>query len=101
MKRSHATNGREHTVTRVREQQAKPSHAHHQAVPGNLRMKRECREAALKRRCRLHAGGEAALGGAHMRSMCVTAGGGLPEHADRVSVQANFEICLKRGRSES
>lgn len=53
MKRSHATNGREHT--RVREQQAKPSHAHHQAVPGNLRMKRECREAALKRRSRLHA----------------------------------------------
>ena len=37
MKRSHATNRREHT--RVREQQAKPSHAH-QAVPGNLRMKK-------------------------------------------------------------
>ena len=80
MKRSHATNGREHT--RVREQQAKPSHAHHQAVPGNLRMKRECREAALKRRSRFHA----AKPGAHMRSMCVTAGGDLPEHADRVSV---------------
>ena len=66
MKRSHATNGREHT--RVREQQAKPSHAHHQAVPGNLRMKRECRKAALKRRSRLHAAkprscGEAALPG--------------------------------------
>ncbi len=84
MKRSHAVNSREHT--RFREQQAKPSRASGSAwQPAREKKKvpQSSTDAAMQR-LRSEAAVGRWVGSVHWQ--CVTAGGDLPDHADRVSV---------------